>query len=208
MIEDLNGKMVSAFQCYELYLSLKNHFSKDSYDFFKYDGKTRTKPATFEKRRDRFWFQKLSKKYTEREDIIGLIVSNILCNNCSWIGDLLDDEAETNYNKFQKRNQSLSYIFTEEIDRLFTEHGPIKTFRTEDIHEYPPIIVSGISPETLVIVNDLVDLVSMYDKKYSATDVIWESKRRIISKYSRFVNYDRSAMKKIFVNKIREYTHD
>ena len=45
-----------AFDAYRCYLSLKNHFTKDHYDYHKYGGKTRATKEAFYKRKDRFWF--------------------------------------------------------------------------------------------------------------------------------------------------------
>ena len=47
------------FDAYRCYLSLKNHFTKDHYDYIKYRGKTRATHQAFYKRKDRFWFEKL-----------------------------------------------------------------------------------------------------------------------------------------------------
>ena len=51
-----------AFDAYRCYLSLKNHFTKDHYDYHKYGGKTRATKETFYKRKDRFWFEKFARQ--------------------------------------------------------------------------------------------------------------------------------------------------
>ena len=40
------------FDAYRCYLSLKNHFTKDHYDYIKYRGKTRATVQAFYKRND------------------------------------------------------------------------------------------------------------------------------------------------------------
>ena len=54
--------MISGYEAFGLYESLKIHFSKDSYDFFKYNGKTNVTVTAFENRRDKYHFYKLSRK--------------------------------------------------------------------------------------------------------------------------------------------------
>ena len=53
------------FDCYKIYLALKNHFTRDSYDYHKYNGRTRATVEAFYKRKDRFWFEKMCRKKTE-----------------------------------------------------------------------------------------------------------------------------------------------
>ena len=38
---------VTPFEVYTTYLGMKNHFTKDKYDFVKYSGKTRASVASF-----------------------------------------------------------------------------------------------------------------------------------------------------------------
>ena len=47
---------VMPFDAYKQYLSLKNHFTKEKYDYHKYCGKSRATVQSFYKRKDRFWF--------------------------------------------------------------------------------------------------------------------------------------------------------
>ena len=55
------------FDAYRCYLSLKNHFTKDHYDYIKYRGKTRATHQAFYKRKDRFWFEKFARKKNDKE---------------------------------------------------------------------------------------------------------------------------------------------
>ena len=52
---------MTPYECYNEYLALKNHFTKPEYDYIKYQGKLRTKVDTFQKRKDRIFFEKLAK---------------------------------------------------------------------------------------------------------------------------------------------------
>ena len=55
------------FDAYRCYLSLKNHFTKDHYDYLKYRGKTRATVQAFYKRKDRFWFEKFARQKNDKE---------------------------------------------------------------------------------------------------------------------------------------------
>lgn len=83
---------MTTFETFKLYIALKNHFTLKTYDYFKYNGKTRTSQKSFEKRNDKFFFQKLSK----HNDILGFLVSNLIVNSKSWIKDLTYNEQSEN----------------------------------------------------------------------------------------------------------------
>ena len=108
MIEGNTG-----YATFELYMALKFHFT-GKYDFFKYHGKVNTTKDNFMKRKDRYSFHKLSKKY----DIIEMqnyMVSNFINDNTQWIGDISGAEGEDNYRTWLKTQQSLSYIFENDL---------------------------------------------------------------------------------------------
>ena len=46
-----------AYNCYCLYLAMKNHFTQEEYDFFKYNGKINAIKESFLSRKDRYQFQ-------------------------------------------------------------------------------------------------------------------------------------------------------
>ncbi len=66
--------MISGYEAFGLYQALKLHFTTDSYDYFKYAGKTNISVTTFENRKDKYHFYKLSRKYSNKEDLINFIV--------------------------------------------------------------------------------------------------------------------------------------
>ena len=59
--------MLSPFDTYKEYLAYKNHFTKEKYDYQRYGGKSRAKIDSFYKRKDRYFFEKMSRKYKDPE---------------------------------------------------------------------------------------------------------------------------------------------
>lgn len=195
---------LSAFDTYSLYLALKNHFTRDSYDFFKYRGKTNASPDSFMSRKDRFQFQRLSRKVSEAE-MQDFIVANILAGK-KWIGDFLDDDADDNYNKHLKIRQSLSYIFANELDDILSD---AKSFKPRK-DGYPTLFLSFLSGritiETMVILNNMIDYISKWDRFYD-DDPIWTKQSILIKKYAPFLEYDKTKLKTVLKDKIKEYEH-
>ena len=186
---------VDAYRCY---LALKNHFTKDSYDYHKYCGKSRATVQSFYKRKDRFWFEKLSRNKSDKE-IVDFFVSNfITCTDPSklWIGEMMR-EGDTRYTEWKKRTQSLSYVFRQETENLF------KNQKVDDVFDcskgHPPVLkkfLSGnISPETMVIYDKIFLFGNDFDNKLE--DPVWETVSKKIKKYSSFLNIDVSRYKKI-----------
>jgi len=183
---------------YRCYLSMKNHFTKDKYDYHKYRGKVRATNESFYKRKDRFWFEKLARNKSDQE-VVDFFVSNFIsCTDPSklWIGEMIK-EGEDRYTEWKKRNQSLSYIFKEESEHLFENQKVDEIFDCSKGH--PPVLkkfLNGtISIETLVIYDKIFLFGNTFDKKL--LDPVWESVSMRIKKYSPFLNIDVPRYKKI-----------
>jgi hypothetical protein len=143
-----------AYDTYITYLALQRHFTT-SYDYFKYNGKVKATPDSFEIRKDKFQFYKLSKK----KDSKNYILANILEKDKNiWVGDLLTNESEYIYLQWQKKIQSLSYHFKQDIKKMNDDFD--SNFKVVD-GQHPPVLnmyLGGeISLEVLIILNDILD---------------------------------------------------
>jgi hypothetical protein len=192
------------FDAYKQYLSLKNHFTKDKYDYHKYCGKSRATVQSFYKRKDRFWFEKLARNKSDQEVIEFFISNFITCTDPSklWIGEMIR-EGEGRYTSWKKRTQSLSYVFREEMESVLADQDLDFVFANKTGH---PLILkkylSGdISIETLVICDKILGYRNDYDKKL--TDPVWETVSMRMKKYSPFLNIDVFRYKKI----LKEIVH-
>ena len=186
------------FDAYRCYLSLKNHFTKDHYDFHKYGGKTRATKQAFYKRKDRFWFEKFSRQKNDKE-VVEFFVSNFISTtdpSTMWIGEMIKD-GEGRYTEWKKRVQSLSYIFKEEVDNLFDGNKVDEVFDCSKGH--PPILKSYLggntSLETMVICDKIFEYGKDFDQKLN--DPVWETVSRKIKKYESFLNINVPRYKKI-----------
>ena len=183
---------------YRCYLALKNHFTKDHYDYIKYRGKTRASNQAFYKRKDRFWFEKFARQKNDKE-IEDFFVSNFIYStdpSTVWIGEMIK-EGEGRYQEWQKKVQSLTYIFKEETESLFQNKKMDDMFDCSKGH--PPILKrhlgGDISLESMVIYDRILGYGKDFDKRLK--DPVWETVSRKIKKYSPFLNIDVSRYKKI-----------
>ena len=187
-----------AADAYRCYLALKNHFTKDHYDYIKYRGKTRASNAAFYKRKDRFWFEKFARQKNDKE-IEDFFVSNFIYStdpSTVWIGEMIK-EGEGRYQEWQKKVQSLTYVFKQETESVFENKKVDDMFDCSKGH--PPILKiylgGDISLESMVIYDRILGYGKDFDKRLK--DPVWETVSRKIKKYSPFLNIDVSRYKKI-----------
>ena len=186
------------YDAYREYLALKNHFTKDSYDYFKYNKKVRATVQSFYKRKDRFWFERVVRQKTDKEVVDFFVANFVSCSDPQslWIGEIMK-EGETRYKEWQKKVQSLSYLFKEETQQLFSQHKFEQVFDCSKSH---PVLLkmflSGkISLETMVIYDRIFLYGNNFDKKLK--DPVWESVSMKIKKYNPFLNIDVLKFRKI-----------
>jgi hypothetical protein len=197
--------IVTPFETYQHYLSLKNHFTNPKYDFFKYGAKTRASITSFNKRRDKYWFEKTSRKYNDKE-VVDFLVSNFVSADNPqnlWIGEIINS-GERTYADWMRRQQSLTYLFKEQSNELFSEIKLVDALNCSKGH--PPILkkfLSGqLSLETLTIYEKIFHFSKDFDKKL--VDPIWETVGLKIKKYMPFINIDVFSYKKILREIINE----
>jgi hypothetical protein len=201
---------MDGFDVYKIYLAIKLHFTSESYDYFKHNGKTTARLNTFTKRRDRYFFHKLSRSYSSSA-CVDYFVAGFLDSDTVWIGDAVGKSGEENYARWQKRIESLSYVFENDCNTLldFIEEKRIKfddLFKVKD-GQHPPLvklyIANKITIETMVILNDILNYSKQFNKEIGET-VIWPKKYKLLMNYKPFLKYNITKMKMIIKKKINE----
>ena len=195
---------VTPFETYQTYLSMKSHFTNRKYDFFKYGGKSRATMASFNKRKDKYWFEKTSRKYSDEEVLNFLLANFVSTDNPQnlWIGEIINS-GERNYSQWMKRKQSLTYLFKEQSNELLSDTNLKEVFDCSKGH--PPVLkkyLGGeISLETLTILEKVFSFTKNFDKKL--TDPVWESVSLKIKKYIPFLNINMVQYKKHLIEKVQ-----
>ena len=189
---------VTPFETYRTYLSMKSHFTNPKFDFFKYGGKSRATITSFNKRKDKYWFEKTSRKYSDQQVLDFLLSNFVIADNPQnlWIGEIINS-GERNYADWMRRKQSLTYLFKEQSGKLLSENELETIFDCSKGH---PVILKKylggeISLETLTIMEKVFSFVRDFDKKL--TDPVWETVSLKIKKYIPFININVYNYKKI-----------
>jgi hypothetical protein len=201
----------TGFAAYALWNALKLHFTSDSYDYFKYNGKTNVSKSTFSTNKSKYHFYKLSRKYN-LEELKDFYIANFIQGKGDWVGDLLQDGDE-NYTKWQKTQQSLTYAFENDIMYMFDSVDGAEFWHIDDYFKpidggWPMLITKmmhdKIKLETVCILIDIFDCMPRWEKQITE-DIVWPTHRRIIKKYTPFINYDKQKFKEILKEKIKEH---
>ena len=195
---------VEPYECYKEYLTLKRHFQSSQYDYFKYNRKKiRASKETFSKRKDNFLFAKLAKNYND-DEIIKFFVANFVENETLYIEDALTEQAELLYKDWQKRIQSLSYMFTNDIDKLLNEHHFDDLFKVDN-GQHPILLKMSIAKyimiETFIILDDVVNFVPKWNKQIKEK-IIWPNYLKKAQKYSPFLEVDKTKFRDILRKKL------
>jgi hypothetical protein len=196
---------MSPFDVYVNYLGLKSHFTNPKYDYFKYNKKTRASLTSFNKRKDKYWFEKTSRKYSDKE-VVDFLVSNFVSADSPsnlWIGQIINS-GERTYADWMRRQQSLTYLFKEQSNELLLANKLEDVFKCSKGH---PIILKKflggqLSLETLTIYEKILGFSKTFDKKL--LDPVWETVSLKIKKYNPFLNINVFQFKTILREIINE----
>ena len=180
---------MNGFDLYCTYQAVKLHFSSESYNFFQYDGKTRVSIDAFQKRRDKFLFHRLARKYRD-DEMVPFLVANFVHSDDNWTKSLLEDEAEETYRDWKRTTDSMSKVYTEDLQKIATKDNFNDLFKVED-GQHPKLLVlfmqKEVTMETMVILNNIFNFVKIWDKKIT-DDIIYPKISRKIRKYGAFLS--------------------
>lgn len=202
--------MYGGFDVFKTYLGIKLHFTTDTYDWFKYEGKVNCKLDTFTKRNDRYFFHKISQKYN-KDEVVNYFVANFIDGMDKWVGDLARKDGTEIYTNYKKRLESFSYYFRGDCSFLADRFRSDRISLDNSLHirngQHPYVLRlllgKKISYETLIALDQHLEFIKMWDRDIEEK-FIWPIHSKKIKKYRPFLKYNETncklIMKEIFVN--------
>ena len=184
---------------YLMYCAMKTHFTREDYDYHKYGGKTKVKRDSFYKRKDRYFFARISKKYDNPEEYL---LSNFIKDKKGYIANFSDE----NYQSWKLKRQGFFDLFVAELTPHIqgTQLNPL--FKVEN-NQHPKLLkeyLGGrISLETLIILDDLVQYTKNWDKEMG-DDVVWKDLSFFLKKYKGFLTINAEKYRIKLLNLIEE----
>ena len=191
---------MEAWEAYQMYLGLKLHFTSE-YDYTQYGGKTRASKASFLKRKDRYFFARVARKYDDKT--LDYFVANFAKSPKGWLGDF----KEENYLEWSKNKQAMTYNFITDMSLLFSQISHFDEIFSCNNGQHPVLLknflAKRISLETMVILQGLLNYVKQWDKELK-DDLVYPDSRRLIVKYGAFLSYDKQKCKTQLLKLIKE----
>ena len=185
------------YDAYCLYLAINNHFHSDSYDYFRYNGKVSAKLESFMKRKDKYHFAKLARKYND--ELKDFLVANF-SKKKYYVRELLEMECEKNYIEFKKRKQKLTYLITEEMRYLFDKYKHIDFCigikdgqHSNILREY---LGGRIAAETLVAADKIFGIFNDYDTMMQEK-FIWPKTRKRLDNLAPFLELENKKLQTV-----------
>ena len=194
---------MNAFEAYKRYLAFKLHFTTKNYNIIQYDGKVSASAVSFDKRKDKYFFHKLSKQ----EDVDKILIAYFVdVGGKGWVGEILSGK-DTYYLKWLRRQESITYRF--ESDLKLYDH--IKDAIICKDGQHPRLLADylggKVAIETLIILNDKTRLFEIWDRKIEDR-MIWPKVHLKCLKYQPFVSYNKEKIHKIMVDLAAESMHN
>ena len=185
---------------YLMYCAMKAHFGNTDYDFITYRGKSRVSRDSFYKRKDRFFFVKLSRKYKEYDEIRDYFISNFIKDRNGYISSFNNE----NYENWKIRRYSFYGIFSEEIKPFVKEFNPLFEVKKSEHPKLMKEFLGGrLSLETLIVLDELVKFTKKWNQKLK-DDIIWSDLKKIMNDYKRFLTIDKNKYRIQLLNLIEE----
>lgn len=197
---------IQPYDAFRYYMAIKLHFESKTYDALKYNFKSSATPNSFFKRKDKYFFAKIAKKFAEVPDMVNYYVSNFL-HDKKWVGEMLDSGDDI-YTSWKAYHESLRYRFGEDLDVMvnFCDDNSIKfddLFVVTD-GGHPPIVQlllqQDIHVESVIILEKMLGFVKRLDKTITET-IIWPELSEKIRKTKSFVSVNMEPLKKLVVAK-------
>lgn len=202
--------MITGYEAFSLYQAIKLHFSTDNYDFHKYGGKSKISIDAFENRKDKFYFYKLSRRLSSKDELIAFLVANFVNDDNCWVGNLLEETSDEIYRERQRVLQSLSYTFQNDCEKIFDEvYNPNEVLKVVN-GEYPILLTMAlrkeIELETFCILNKILQFFPNWKNSISDT-IRWPQYCRKVLKYSPFIQFDETKCSNILKKVVYEKVH-
>ena len=179
---------MEAIDVYIMYCAMKAHFSRKDYDFFKYRRKTKVSRDSFWKRKDRFFFVKLSKKYKTEIEIRNYLVSNFIKDKSGYIANF----SEENYKSWLLRRSGFFEQFVIEMKPFIKEFEPLFEVKGSS---HPKLLKeflgSRVSLETMLVLDELVSFSKKWDKQLE-DDIVWIDLKKLIENYKGFLTINKN----------------
>jgi len=199
----------SGYDAYVTYLAFKLHFSSATYNFFTYNGKTKSNQKSYENRKDRYHFEKIAARIS-RESFIERMLVEYLENHNFWIKDILTADNKSRHLAWRGYIEGFAYSFKSELGKikeycLLNDIEYKDLFKTKDVTHplvFKMYLRKDIRIETFICIDSLINISKNMNLQDRPRDPIWSDSYTVMKYYIPFIQKylpEREILRKIFL---------
>lgn len=188
---------------------IKQHMN-GKYDVVKYNWCMRVSDKAYDKRRDKYFFKKLSEKYTLKELTL-IFISNLVANQDAWIGEISDADALVFYREYIGKLKLIKSNFEEDVRNIYYFSKKVEVKSLNELFDYNDKVNSSyifkllqsniISFETFIILDSFLDLIDKHDT--ATNNLVWSNYSTKLHAYRKILNVDREEAKQLFIKTVK-----
>jgi hypothetical protein len=179
---------MTGFDAWRISSTIKMHFESERYDAFRFCFKAKNiSPRVFEQRNDRYFFDKLVKRYHKEDEIRRYAFANIFFGNNTWIGGMEDHH----YVDYCKRLQTFSYRLKGNLKNL--PQVPLDDLLVPTNGKLPIIIQRALEGDLMMeiplVLNGLTGFIAKIKGKVNDA-LLWPELSMKLIKATPFISID------------------
>lgn len=193
---------MTSFEAYVTYLAVKRHFTRGTYDYFKYHGQIKASKEVFDARKDIMKFQKMARI---RHPLPEFLAVNLRDAPNMWAGQIMHPDAELKFLGYRRIMESFPY----HLGNALEEIGHIKDALRIGDGDVPKILnlhlAGQVSLEVLIALDELIGFSKKFDTKL-ALNPLWDDVSWKMMKFRPFMlNYDKKKIYDIVKTHVESY---
>lgn len=193
--------MIDPLKTFQLYMSLKTHFTSDSYCAIEHRGRLKnTDLVHFNNRRDKQLFINFSRLVNTSQEMSSLLVANFGYGNAYPLDD--HDLSIQNFNKWKRIRQSLTKTFKDDITFLLENS---EDQEVQNLFKF--MIANKVSRETVIIYDSFSPVFDQWIRNLP----LWKDEIRRVRKLASFVRFDTNKFKNLYFSikeEVKEKHHE
>lgn len=204
-----NARYVNGKSVFMLYLMMKNHFN-GKYDVIKYHWTMRISDQAYNKRRDKYFFEKLSEKHMLKELTL-IFMSNLVANQDAWIGDISDADAMVFYREYIGRLKRMKTQYEDDIKNIYYFSQKVGeslsgifeyNIKGDSSYIFKLLQSNVISFETFILLDSFLNIIDKHDN--STNNLVWSNYSTKLNAYKKILDVDADEAKRVFMEVIKQ----
>lgn len=179
--------MIDGFEAFNIFQAVRLHFQQESFDYFKYNGKSKTSLESFNARKDKYAFVKLGRMFPTDTELAYFLAINFYAaeGKSLWVRDLFDPECSKRYAQWILDQKNQVELFTVDLKKLPLLSSLVSCEDGQNPKLLVKVYQKDIRQDTLVILDYFMKLTNGWNN-HLKEDFIWKSFYKNFKKYQSF----------------------